>query len=604
MRDLKRESIFKIFFILRDGIATLASIAGSLTGFSFALASLGFFCLIIFDFGFRKDDINLQIIDSTYLILLIILFGGKLLTELFSFQTGKWFALFFNVVILSGALLALLIHFNLVRISSSWFMVVFSGKEALIIWSTALMISEIHHLAKYIITVNVSASFLFAGSFLLMILIGSGLLMLPNATIRPITYLDALFTSASAICVTGLTVVNTAATYTPLGKGIIMVLIQIGGLGIMTFTAFFSYIFLGSASLKDRFLLKDFFSSEQLGGLYKLLLKILLITIFLEAAGAFLIYQSLEGYWVHKLQDSIFHAISAFCNAGFSVYPQGLYTPALHFNYPLQLTLCALIILGGIGFPVLMTLYNYSKHLAKSLNNIIFGRKMSHQVFSLSVGEHLALNATIVLLIGGTLLYYLFEANNGMQDADTFHQMITAFFASVSARTAGFNIVDPALWSYPTIFVIMFLMWIGASPGSTGGGIKTTTLALTVKAVINFLRGRSRLEIGNREIGTPTLIRALSVIVLSLAFIFAGFMSMMMFEPYGNPVHLLFECVSAFATVGLSIAGTQTLSEPSKVVLMILMFVGRIGPIVLLSGFLVTKSNDIYRLPVENIRIN
>ena len=144
----------------------------------------------------------------------------------------------------------------------------------------------------------------------------------------------------------------------------------------------------------------------------------------------------------------------------------------------------------------------------------------------------------------------------------------------------------------------------GASPGSTGGGIKTTTFAIAVKAVLNFLRGRRRLEIGNREIGTPTLIRVLSVIMLSLAFIFTGFMLLLVFEPSGNPVHLLFECVSAFATVGLSIANTATLTEPSKIVLMVLMFAGRIGPVILLSGLLLKKSNNLYRLPVENIKIN
>lgn len=604
MQNLKREFIFKIIFLLRDGIAVLARIARSLVRFGFTLASFGFFCLIIFDFGFRKNEVDVQIINYTYLILLFILFGGKILVELFSFHIDKWLAFLLKFFVLAIAFLTLLIHLELIPVSLSWLNVVLHNKQAVIICSLALMITESYQLSSFLSTINISASFLFAGSFVVMIFIGSGLLMLPNATTEPISYLDALFTSTSAVCVTGLTVVDTASVYSPLGKVIIMALIQIGGLGIMTFTAFFSYIFLGSASLKDRFLLKDFFSSEQMGSLYKLLLKILLITMIIEAAGATLIYHSLEGYWVHKLQDSIFHAISAFCNAGFSVYPEGLYTPALRLNYSLQITICALIFLGGIGFPVLMTLYNYLKQRAKSSFNGMTGRKMSREVFMLSIGESLALNTTVVLLIIGAVLYYLFEANSWAQDADMLHNMMLAFFASVSARTAGFNVVDPAMWSSPTVFLIIFLMWVGASPGSTGGGIKTTTFAIAVKAVINFLRGRNRLEIGNREIGIPTLVRVFSVIILSLAFIFAGFMLLLIFEPYGNAAGLLFECVSAFATVGLSILDTAMLSEPSKIVLMLLMFIGRIGPIVLLSGFLLTNSNDNYRLPVENIKIN
>ena len=222
----------------------------------------------------------------------------------------------------------------------------------------------------------------------------------------------------------------------------------------------------------------------------------------------------------------------------------------------------------------------------------------------MAAGERLALNTTIVLLIAGTVLYYVFETSGPLSEPFSLPQGIMAFAASVNARTSGFNMVDMTQWSHPTLFLTMFLMWVGASPGSTGGGIKTTTLAIAVKTVFNFLRGKRRLEICNREIGASTIIRVLAIIVLSLVFILISFMLLMIFEPARNPVHLLYECVAAFSTTGLSIANTATLGTASQVVLLILMFAGRIGPVVLLSGLLLTETNDVYRLPVTDIEIN
>jgi Trk-type K+ transport system membrane component len=350
-------------------------------------------------------------------------------------------------------------------------------------------------------------------------------------------------------------------------------------------------------------LLKDIISGDQLSGLYKILLKILLITVLTESGGAVALYYSLDGYWAHKIQDSIFHSISAFCNAGFSPYPQGLYTELVRKNYLLHLIICGLIILGGIGFPVLLNFYQLLKHLGRSFFNMVTGRKREHKVFPLGIGERLAFGTTIVLLVVGTVFYYLFEKSGSLQTTDAGGRWVVSFFSSVTARTAGFNVVDITAWCYPTVFLVMFLMWIGASPGSTGGGIKTTTLALSLKAVLNFCRGGKLLEIGNREIGPSTLIRVLSVIVLSLFVIFVGFMLLLMLEPEKNPVHLLFESVSAFSTTGLSLVNSAILSAQSKIVLIALMFIGRIGPVILLAGILVSRKKQYYRLPVENVKI-
>ncbi|MDD4091859.1 MAG: potassium transporter TrkG [Smithellaceae bacterium] len=604
MGYFNNEALFKKFYVASDWAEIIGSSLAALAGFVFALSSLLFCSLVLFDFGFRKTATDNLVVHQTYLLLLSSLFISKLLIELLAFRSTKWFALLFRVLVLAVVFVILLAQLHALPDAWSGVSGALDGRKALLLGSLVLMATQMHHLSGTLNRINVSPSFLFAGSFLVMILIGSGLLMLPNATLQPISAYEALFTATSAVCVTGMMIVDPSAVFSPMGKNIILGLIQVGGLGIMTFTGFFSYLFLGSASLRDRFLLKDFFSGDQLGGLYKLLLKILLFTILVEAAGAILIYRMMEGDWMHKTHNAVFHAVSAFCNAGFSVNPQGMDALHLQTNFSLQFIICGLVLLGGIGFPILLYFYKVLKFKAKSLCYRAVGRKLPHEVLLLAIGERLALHTTLVLLVLGAFLYYAFEAGGLQPDHFDLSQGMTAFVASVNARTSGFSMTDPGGWSYPTVFLTIFLMWVGASPGSTGGGIKTTTLAVAVKTVASFLRGKDRLEIDNRQIGPSTIVRAFSVIVLSLAFIFAGFMLLLIFDPGRNPVHLLFESVAAFSTTGLSIAGTITLSTPSQVVLLILMFVGRIGPVIVLSGFLATQTQNLYRLPVENIKMN
>ncbi len=604
MSYFDNEALFKKFYVASDWANTVGSAIIALAGFVFALSTLLFGSLILFDFGFRKTAADSLAVHQTYLLLAAALFASKLLIELLAFRAAKWFAVVFRVLVLAVVFVILLAHLH--AFPEAWSVIsgALGGRTALLLGSLALMATQMHHLSGTLNRINISPSFLFAGSFLAMILAGAGLLMLPNATLQPISAYEALFTATSAVCVTGMMIVDPSAVFSPMGKNIILGLIQTGGLGIMTFTGFFSYLFLGSASLKDRFLLKDFFSGDQLGGLYKLLLKILLLTILVEAAGSVLIYRTLEGDWMHKTHNAVFHAVSAFCNAGFSVNPQEFNALHLQSNFSLQFILCGLVVLGGIGFPLLLYFYKVLKFNVKSIFFRVVGRNLPHEVLLLAVGERLALHATLVLLVLGAFLYYALEAGSPLPEHFNWSQGMTALVSSVNARTSGFSMTDPGGWSYPTVFLTIFLMWVGASPGSTGGGIKTTTLAVAVKTVASFLRGKDRLEIGNREIGSSTIVRAFSVIVLSLMFIFAGFLLMMIFDPGRNPVHLLFECVAAFSTTGLSIAGTMTLSTPSQVVLMILMFVGRIGPVIVLSGFLATQTQNLYRLPVENIKMN
>jgi len=211
---------------------------------------------------------------------------------------------------------------------------------------------------------------------------------------------------------------------------------------------------------------------------------------------------------------------------------------------------------------------------------------------------------TLILILSGAGFYYLFESETTLRGLDLTQKIVISFFGSISSRTAGFNIVDITLWSYPTIFLMIVLMWIGASPGSTGGGIKTTTFALAFLSVWNNLRGREQLRIGNREIGSNTINRVLYIIFLSLLIITIGFFWLLLSEPEKNPVSLLFECVSAFATVGLSVANTSTFGMSGKIVIMLLMFIGRVGPLTLFSGILFSTVKRYSRYPELEIIIN
>jgi potassium uptake TrkH family protein len=453
-------------------------------------------------------------------------------------------------------------------------------------------------------TVKIPPGFIFSVSFLLIIFIGSGLLLMPKAHSGHLSYIDSLFTSVSAVCVTGLVVVDTATTFTMLGKIIVMLLIQIGGLGIMTFTGFFSFIFASGSSFRNNLVLKELFSSETMNNLFRLLSKIILITFLTEAIGALIIYSSLDIGSRDKLLFSVFHAVSAFCNAGFSTLSGNLYAADIRYNTTLQLSVAILIILGGIGFPVLVSLYANFKQLIATIIRKLRGKMRPVKPEKKNVAVSIVLFMTFILIFAGTLLYYLFESEKSLSGMDNIQKIIISFFGSVSARTAGFNITEITLWSYPTIFLMIFLMWIGASPGSTGGGIKTTTFALAIRTTWNFIRGKEQLKIGNREISNSTITRVLSIIFLSLILIGAGFFGLLLSEPGKDPVKLLFECFSAYATVGLSIIDSTTLSSAGKVIDMILMFVGRVGPLTLLSGFLLSSRKRYSRYPEVEIVIN
>ncbi len=597
-----REKIFKRLFVLTDYLKVIISGLKGLSNFVFSVSTIFFIALFFFHIGFFEPGLYHFDITETYKITFLALFISKTILEVIHFKKRKIHIWIFDGIVFLFGLGVLFFNFKTGN-SINQYNAVFIGKAPIIIISTILILTELNKLLNVINSFNIPPALLFVLSFLLIIIIGSGLLMLPNAHTQPISYLDALFTSTSAVCVTGLIVVDTATAFTPLGKIIIISLIQIGGLGIMTFTGFFSYMFTGSASFRERMLLRDMLSAENLGNLFKILSKILLITFLTELIGALIIYLNISGDFEGKFFFAVFHSISAFCNAGFSTLSEGLYSAPVRMNYNIHVMVAILIILGGIGFPVLLHLYKSAKRFLVIIARKLNGKKTIY-IKSNDINTSIVLTTTIILLVLGMAVYYLLEKDTSLRNMSNYHQIIVTFFGSVSARTAGFNVADISRWSYPTIFFMIFLMWVGASPGSTGGGIKTTTFAVALRATFSFVRGKKHLEIKNREIGSATLTRVLVIITLSILVILTGFMALLITDPGKNPIYLLFESFSAFGTVGLSLVNTGTLSENSKWIVIFLMFIGRVGPLTLLSGILVSNKKQHYRYPVQDVIIN
>jgi trk system potassium uptake protein len=454
---------------------------------------------------------------------------------------------------------------------------------------------------------NLNPALLFAGSFLLLVLVGAGLLLLPRSTVHGISITDAVFTSTSAVCVTGLIVIDTATEFTLLGKTIILGLIQVGGLGIMTFTSFFGFFFRGS-SFRDEMLIKDFVNEEKMGEIFRTIAKIISITFLVEAIGALFIYLSLPNDAIpgveSKLYFSVFHSISAFCNAGFSTLSNGLYEIPLRGFYGLQWVIAFLIIAGGLGFPIVLNYYTLAKvRVKRGFYKLVTGNSPARLGHVISVNTRIVVITTTLLLVFGTIIIY-FSGSDAIRGLDWFGKITASFFTAATARTAGFNTIDMGGLSRGGILLMMVLMWIGASPGSTGGGIKTTTFAVSIINIRSMILGKDRMELYRREIPAESVKRAYAIITLSLLYILLAVSLLAFFEPGIELMPLVFEVVSAFSTVGLSLGVTPELSLPGRYLIIITMFVGRVGLFTLLVAFVKRVRSLQYRYPAEHIFIN
>ena len=447
---------------------------------------------------------------------------------------------------------------------------------------------------------------LFLISFIVIILGGSLLLSLPGATYDGISLLDALFTATSAVCVTGLVVVDTATHFTFFGQSILLFLIQIGGLGILTFVSYFSYFFKGEISYEKQIAINQINSSGSIGKELGLLKSILIITLSIEAFSAILIFYNTDPTAFNSLFDriffSVFHAVSAFCNAGFSTLSDSLMESGFQFNYGLQLVIILTFIIGGLGFPIVSNIVSYLSYKTKGVFSF-FG-KPNYRPWVLTLNSRIALITTIVLTVGGTLIFFALEREGVLSAHSGFGKLITALFGATTPRTAGFNTVDVAQFRFPTLLLTMFLMWVGASPKSTGGGIKTSTIAIAILNILSLARGRERIELYRREIVEVTVKRAFAMISLSIIVIAIGILGISAFEPDLKMIEIVFESVSAYSTTGLSMGITAGLSPISKFIIIILMFVGRVSALTVLIAIFRNVISQNYRYPKEEITIH
>ncbi len=455
---------------------------------------------------------------------------------------------------------------------------------------------------------GIEPALLFTISFAVMILVGTGLLLLPNCTYGSISVVDALFISTSAICVTGLSTVDVEFTFTHTGKLVLLMLIQIGGLGIMTLTSFLGAFFTGGSGLKHRLLVREMIAGDGLTEAMTLLRNVVLVTFIIEAIGAVFIYlsvgQDVATDLGQRIWFSVFHAISAFCNAGFSTLSPGLAHPALSLNAPFLLSISGLIIIGGIGFPILFNYATLFGMVARSrFRWLIKGVPVVHHARIINMQTRIVLATTVFLLIFGTVMFYMLEGNGLFMNMDVTQHWVSAFFMSVSPRTAGFNSVQLTEATAGSVVVMYFLMWVGGSPASTAGGIKTTTFALAMSNIVSLGKDKQRIELFGRELPSANVRRAFAVVTLSVVFIGTGVLILSITEESRDLGTLVFECISAFATVGLTLGLTPTLSSGGKLVVITLMFLGRVGAFTVIAGLIPDLRNQRYRYPQENIMI-
>ncbi len=448
---------------------------------------------------------------------------------------------------------------------------------------------------KFIAKLNLNAPQVVLLSFSTVIGIGTLLLLMPRATStgQSMPFVDAFFTATSATCVTGLIVVDTGSYFSTLGQGIILALIQIGGLGIMSLTAFAAVVIGKGMGMKESALMKDILSSDFMGEVSRLLRNIIIITILFEIAGVLV----LSRIWAADFASpgltvyySLFHSVSAFCNAGFSLFTDSLEGFAGRFD--VVLTFAVLIIIGGLGF---MVISNLGSWFLGKIRRVPMGTR-------LSLHSKTVLLASAALLVLGTVAFYILEAGDSMTLMTPGQQFISAFFSSVTARTAGFNTISMAAIATPTALVIILLMFIGASPGGTGGGTKTSTLVVLAATVRSILRGRTNVEFLKRTLPQDVVNRAIVVVLLSVGLVFSASVGISIAE--GKPLtEVLFETVSAFGTVGLSRGLTRDLTISSKIVIIMTMFFGRIGPLTLGLAIGQKAREAAYSYPVERVMI-
>ena len=429
-------------------------------------------------------------------------------------------------------------------------------------------------------------------SFFIAILIGGGILSLPFVTLngKGTDLIEGIFTATSAVCVTGLTVNDVSTTYNLIGKTIILVLIQLGGIGLITFSSLLILLISKEISYYTKKVVQEDINAETVFNIQKYIKKVIVTVLLIELIGAaVLFFVFIKKFkFLKAIYYSVFHSVSAFCNAGFSLFSDNL--ESFKGSMIINTVIPILIMVGGLGFSTIINVYKYLRKEDKRITTT----------------SKITLKVTLGFVVFGAFFIFIFEHANGKTIGNyTFIEKIgAAFFQSVTTRTAGFNTMSLAGMKEITALLFIFFMFIGASPGSTGGGVKTTTFGLIVLGVITIIKNEEYIEYNGRKISWTNFNRAISIVFISVCYIVIILFLLILLEPNVNVINLLFELVSAFGTAGVTRNLTPYLGNMSKILLIVTMFIGRVGPLTIVSALSLKKiKSGKHKYPEENILI-
>lgn len=569
--------------------------------------------MVVYEFGYAIDGATKAIIHNAYRGMLNLEWLVITLLYVLGLKTGRsiishnvWRGVVYSLV-------SVVVLFQLALVfgwlQGDWLLL---SITSLPVVRGALLVVSIAQISRSITGLlgrKTNPSLILASSFAFIIIVGALLLMLPKSTVEDISWINALFVSTSAVCVTGLTPVDVYSTFTTTGQLVILILVQIGGLGIMTITSFFGLFFAGGRTFSGQMVVGDILSTERLSSLLHTLARILVVTFSIEAIGAFMLYLSVSSLGTmsegEALYFGIFHAVSAFCNAGFSTLEGNLANPMLASLNSVRYVISFLIICGGIGFPIFSNFLSILAHKFRNVLRAIYGIRPTIRPHLWSLNSYIVVRTTIYLIVSSFILFLVFEWNASLASMGIWEKFSQGFLMAISPRTAGFNGVDSSTMIPASLMLTIVLMWIGGAPQSTAGGIKVTTIYVAMKNVLASTKSANRLEVHRRRVPSSSVARAFGVVVLSLSVIGIAVILISLLEPQVPLVNVVYEVVSAISTVGLSLSTTPVLCDISKIILILLMFAGRVGLVSLLLVFV--KNSTVpkpYSYPEENIMIN
>lgn len=543
-----------------------------------------------YDIALRVDEF-LLIAFGVYFYLRLLVSSNKR-----DFLSARWpegvaasLALIFGIELLlleSGVLLSLLSSVGVSKADSTLLIIIQ-------VYLVFLVLIKLIQRIPETISKSTNPARLVLLSFLFVIFVGTLLLMLPASTAdqNGLGLVDAIFMATSAVCVTGLIVVDTATHLSFFGQGVILVLIQLGGIGVITFATFLAMYLSGKFGSTQKNILSEIISGEDVRTVSDTLKHIVILTFTIELIGFFAFYLS----WSSVIPDtgeriwfSLFHSISAFCNAGFSVYTNSLADAVNATSVSVNSTTMLLIILGGLGFTTLW----------ESIQKISGKTKQRH----FSIHSIIVFRMTGILIVTGTLLVLLLEWNGVLSDFSTGDKLLASLFQSVTSRTAGFNTIDTGALTAGATLIVILLMIIGAAPSSTAGGLKITTVYILFKSIFANITGSDRIEVAGRTVPSNVVFRAITAVILANITLGIGLILLTIFEDF-EFIDLLFEQVSAFMTVGLSRGITGGLSDPGKIVIVFSMFAGRVGMLTVAVAFAQKISKRNYKYPEEAVMV-